>query len=82
MNIGKHIGTNWIVKEDSLSMMRSVQVNRSLFGGIVDLSTSFTGSFESGDHEKPIQNPLVSQKSKRSSTRLLFFTGIKPARSA
>ncbi len=29
MNIGKHIGTNWIVKEDSLFMMRSALVNRS-----------------------------------------------------
>lgn len=81
MNIGKHIGTNWIVKEDSLFMMRSALVNRSQMRGIVDLSISFTGSFENGDHEKPIQNPY-KPKSKRGCTRLLFFTGITPARSA
>lgn len=73
MNIVKHIGTNWIVKEDSLFMMRSALVNRSQMRGIVDLSISFTGSFESGDHEKPIQNPYKPKEQARLYALALFY---------
>ena len=78
MNIGKHIGTNWIVKEDSLFMMRSALVNRSQMRGIVDLSISFTGSFESGDHEKPIQNPYKPKEQARLYALALFLRESRP----